>query len=76
MTSGEFTAQIDRVALQSVDDIRDSRPLVAIGHTKDGVDAHTIRSSLYQLNERSLPVSTLSRAFGKCVCTVPRVAML
>ena len=43
------------------------RPLVAIGHTKDLVEADTLDRFLSILHEKSIPIITMTKAFEKIV---------
>lgn len=67
MTLSELTSMMDKVIRQDQENPTSYKPIVAIGHTKDLVDFETIESFLSYLREKGIAVSTLERAYNKCI---------
>jgi len=70
MTFAEMREGITRV-LAEEQEARECRPIVAIGHSKDFVDAGAVKSLLRFLKERGVPVTTLSSK----VCREPQLSV-
>ena len=57
LSSAELRAMVDAVRRQDALDPGVTRPLVAIGHTKDLTDIDTVKQLLAYLDEHAIPVS-------------------
>jgi peptidoglycan/xylan/chitin deacetylase (PgdA/CDA1 family) len=66
MTINELTATMAPVLEDERRNPASIKPIVAIGHTKDLIDAETIERFLSFLEERGILVTTLKEAYNKC----------
>lgn len=64
MTLGELTSMVDNI-IRSPREEDNCLPIVAIGHTKDLVDFHTVDAFLAYLHERGITVSTFADVYPK-----------
>ena len=66
MTIGELTAMIETVIEDDRQSPETSKPLVAIGHTKELVDLKTIEAFLSYLRSKNIAISTFEGVYRKC----------
>lgn len=70
MTLGELKAVVERVIRKDRDEPELYRPLVAIGHTKDLIDLHTVDDFLSFLHSKGIGVSTFADVYPRLLAEV------
>jgi hypothetical protein len=63
MTLGELTSMMKRIIREDIADLKQYRPIVAIGHTKDLVDLQTVDSFLSFLQTSGIRVVTFEDVY-------------
>ena len=66
MTSIELSGMIEEIVRQDAGEPSVYRPIIAIGHTKDLVDFHTVESLLSLLKEKRIPTATMASVYANC----------
>ena len=66
MTIDELTSMLDAVIREDRKTPNSFKPIVAIGHTKDLLDAETVDSFLSYLKQKGIVVSTFRDVYQKC----------
>jgi hypothetical protein len=64
MTLAELTSMMNRVIAQDHRDPDTRKPIVAIGHSKDLNDLHTVDAFLAFLRDKKIPVVTFENIFA------------
>ena len=65
MTIDELTGTVERAMKRDVRQPSQYKPMVAIGHSKDSIDAPTINTFLSYLKSRDIKVATFDSAWLK-----------
>lgn len=67
LTLSQMKNMIDEIIIEDNKSPDLFKPIVMIGHTKDNINYDDIDSFLSYLNQRGIPITTLSKALQKCL---------